>query len=700
VTLVNNVIKFYSALLFISTVGVTAYAQSKTDSAKTDSLKHLQGVTVKGYLSEQPLLNVPASVSVLTPEQLKMQPGNSLVPAMNTIPGVRMEERSPGSFRLAIRGSLIRSPFAVRDVKTYFDEIPLTDAGGNTYLGSIDVNSLYSIEVLKGPDGSLFGANSGGVVLLNSINPNTGNFASVGMNGGSYGLYHENAAVQNQTGNNLLNVNQSYQTYDGYRKNSAMHKDYVQVEDRLKYAGNDQLKFLGFYSNLYYQTPGGLTLAQEQADPTDARLATKTSGSAQDLKAAIFDKMLFGGVVNEVHITNTLRNVFTVFGGHVDFTNPSFTTYEHRIENTYGLRTYFELISGEPKTNFNWKLNLGGEWEQTNSAVGDYGNNHGAPDTTQTQDNIHTNQHFIFTRFEAHIYKKLQIEAALSLNNYSYAFENLYPLKQTTYTNRPFNTELMPRLALSYQVTNDFIWRASLSRGYSTPATSEVRGTDHIINPTLQAQDGYNYETGFRLRDKTERFLLDASVFYYRLNNAIVQLQHTDGTTYYTNVGGTNQPGLEAYFTGWLVKQNTSSFVRGLQFNQSYTLSKFTFRDYMDPTKNYSGNNLTGVPRQAVVSSVTVLFPKGFYLISQFSFTDSAPLNDANTIYVGSYHLLGGKAGWKYQLKGKTEIEIFAGAENILNEHYSLGDDLNAALNRFYNPAALRNYYGGFSLKF
>jgi len=686
--------------LFISTIGVTAYAQTKTDSAKADSVKHLQGVTVKGYLSEQPLLNVPASVSVLTPEQLKMQPGNSLVPAMNTIPGVRMEERSPGSFRLAIRGSLIRSPFAVRDVKTYFDEIPLTDAGGNTYLGSIDVNSLYSIEVLKGPDGSLFGANSGGVVLLNAINPNAGNFASVGMNGGSYGLYHENAAVQNQTGNNLLNVNQSYQTYDGYRKNSAMHKDYVQVEDRLKYAGNDQLKFLGFYSNLYYQTPGGLTLAQEQAAPTDARLATKTSGSAQDLKAAIFDKMLFGGVVNEVHITNTLRNVFTVFGGHVDFTNPSFTTYEHRIENTYGLRTYFELISGEPKTNFNWKLNLGGEWEQTNSAVGDYGNNHGAPDTTQTQDNIHTNQHFIFTRFEAHIYKKLQVEAALSLNNYSYAFENLYPLKQTTYTNRPFNTELMPRLALSYQVTNDFIWRASLSRGYSTPATSEVRGTDHIINPTLQAQDGYNYETGFRLRDKTERFLLDASVFYYRLNNAIVQLQHTDGTTYYTNVGGANQPGLEAYFTGWLVQQNTSSFVRGLQFNQSYTLSKFTFRDYMDVTKNYSGNNLTGVPRQAIVSSVTVLFPKGFYFISQFSFTDSAPLNDANTIYVGSYHLLGGKAGWKYQLKGKTEIEIFAGADNILNEHYSLGDDLNAALNRFYNPAALRNYYGGFSVKF
>jgi iron complex outermembrane receptor protein len=77
----------------------------------------------------------------------------------------------------------------------------------------------------------------------------------------------------------------------------------------------------------------------------------------------------------------------------------------------------------------------------------------------------------------------------------------------------------MPRLALSYQITNDFIWRASVSRGYSTPTTAEVRPTSNIINTGLQAQFGWNYETGFRLRNKDESMLLDASVFYYRINN-------------------------------------------------------------------------------------------------------------------------------------------------------------------------------------
>src|SRR6187551_2733869 len=96
-----------------------------------DSLTQLQEVVVQGYLSQQPLLQTPASVGILNTEQLNLHAGQSLLPALNLIPGVRMEERSPGSYRLSIRGSLLRSPFGVRNVKVYMDEFPLTDAGGN-----------------------------------------------------------------------------------------------------------------------------------------------------------------------------------------------------------------------------------------------------------------------------------------------------------------------------------------------------------------------------------------------------------------------------------------------------------------------------------------------------------------------------------------------------------------------------------------
>src|SRR5665213_2337526 len=185
-------IKIYALIIFVFIAAIGANAQSTLHPAKSDTSKQLQPVTVRGYLSEQPVLGVPASVSVINRQQLQLQPDNSFIPVLNSVPGIRAEERSPGSYRLSIRGSLLRSPFGIRDVKVYYDEIPLTDAGGNTYLNAIDFNSIHNMEILKGPDGSLFGANTGGVVLLSPVPHSDDNSVSAGLNGGSYGLVHEN----------------------------------------------------------------------------------------------------------------------------------------------------------------------------------------------------------------------------------------------------------------------------------------------------------------------------------------------------------------------------------------------------------------------------------------------------------------------------------------------------------------------------
>ncbi len=128
----------------------------------------IESVKIISYLNKQPLLRTPAAAAIIDSTQLQLQTSQSLVPALNTIAGVRMEERSPGSYRLSLRGSLLRSPFGVRNVKVYLNEYPLTDAGGNTYFNALAANAINTIEIIKGPDGSLFGANSGGVVTINS----------------------------------------------------------------------------------------------------------------------------------------------------------------------------------------------------------------------------------------------------------------------------------------------------------------------------------------------------------------------------------------------------------------------------------------------------------------------------------------------------------------------------------------------------
>ena len=693
-----SMIKTSTVIFSILTLSSLLAHGQQRDTVKRDTVRKLQPVTVRGYLSDQQVFQVPASVGTLSASQLSRQPNNSLVSAMNTIPGIRMEERTPGSYRLSIRGSLLRSPFGVRNVKVYFDEMPLTDAGGNTYLNALDISSLNSIEVLKGPDGSLFGANSGGVVLINPVNrvPDSST-ASLSFTGGSYGLLHENAAVHQQWSNNELNINQGYQSYDGYRDHSYMQRHYIQVADRYHYGKGNQLKALGFYSDLQYQTPGGLTLAQLTANPRASRPATATLPGAIQQNIGITTKVLYGGLVNEYHLSNRIRNVATVFGSHVDFANPFITNYEQRKEGTYGARTYFELNS-LPSNTLDWKLNLGAEWQQTNADINNYDNLQGVKGNPQALDVVNTNQHFFFTRYAATFYRRLNIEAALSLNYYQYKFRNIFPLNQSALSTKSFTSQLMPRVALSFQILNNFIWRASVSRGYSTPTIAEVRPTNNIINTGLQPENGWNYETGFRLRNRDESLLLDASVFYYRLNNSIVSQQNANETTYFINAGGTKQLGLELNFTGWIMSPATSGLIRGIQFNEAFTLSRFSFRDYVVNNSNYSGNRLTGVPWQVAVSSLQFRLPQAIYLFIQHNYTARLPVNDANTVYAGSYHLLQAKASWQIHTGRKFKLNVFAGGDNLLNKKYSLGNDLNAVGNRYYNPAPLRNYYAGLSV--
>src|ERR1700748_1511141 len=89
-----------------------------TDSSDT---RPLQEVVVRAYEQNRKLVEVAAPVSLVGKAALNRFGNTSILPALNTIPGVRMEERSPGSYRLNIRGSSLRSPFGGRGVKIYYD---------------------------------------------------------------------------------------------------------------------------------------------------------------------------------------------------------------------------------------------------------------------------------------------------------------------------------------------------------------------------------------------------------------------------------------------------------------------------------------------------------------------------------------------------------------------------------------------------
>ena len=183
-------------------------------------------------------------------------------------------------------------------------------------------------------------------------------------------------------------------------------------------------------------------------------------------------------------------------------------------------------------------------------------------------------------------------------------------------------------------------------------------------------------------------------MYQFNLQQAIVRRVATNGGEYFVNAGGTQQKGIEAFASYQIFKNST---LGSLNIWLGFTGNNYHFNNYTLGTANYSGNKITGVPGKVVVGGIDAEIGKRVYVNCTFNYTDKLPLTDANTIFADSYRLLQTKIGYKCSIK-KTGVELFAGADNILNEQYSLGNDINAAGARYYNAAPPRNFFVGISV--
>ncbi|HLW50251.1 MAG TPA: TonB-dependent receptor [Sphingobacteriaceae bacterium] len=663
--------------------------------------KELEPVQIIAYFSNQPILGLTAAAQTITTAQIESQQSTTLLPAMNTVPGIRMEERSPGSYRLAIRGSLIRSPFGVRNVKVYVDEFPLTDAGGNTYINLLDPASIASIHILKGPDGSLYGANSGGVVRIQpkgfNVNNNQG---SLLLGGGSFGLFQEQLSVQRRVSDSYsFSIDQSFTHSDGYRENSQLEKKTFQTAHKWRYSKNNELRMLVLYSDLGYSTPGGLTRDQMLQNPRMARPASGPNPSAREQKAAIYNQTFFGGIAHQAKFGNNLTHSASVFGMYTDFENPFITNYEFRKERNIGIRTYFSY-----KSNFsehgNWEMQLGFEGQSGWNSIENFDNEGGTPKAPQAFDDLNNAQYSFFYRARVKLYERWIIEGSLGLNSSIIEYNSRYPEIPDPEGEITFGDIWMPRVAASYILADGLALRASISKGFSPPTIAEVRSSDNIINTELEPETGVNYEIGARWESATRRYIVDLGFYNYTMKNGIVRQLRESGAEYYVNAGEIKQNGVEASVFAFLLPFQTDRFVQYISLRSAVSYHHYRFGTYKVDGNDYSQNKVTAVPDWVWTNSLSFDFPMEFGLNVIHNFTSEIPLNDANTLFSGKYHLVQLKGSWNWNMNRHLQLQLFAGIDNLFNETYSLGNDINAFGNRFFNPAPTRNYYGGLKMVF
>ncbi len=673
-----------------------SFAQQKNvDSLKLNTDSSLSDVVVTAFQSKIKWKDAPVAVALISQQQLQNISTTSLLPAINAVAGVRMEERSPGSYRLSIRGSTLRSPFGVRNIKIYWNDIPLTDGGGNTYLNLIDINNLTGAEIIKGPSASMYGAGTGGVLLLKSSQPfliSPTNSFNASVSSGSFNLLNEQTSFTHQQNNFTTSIQQSHLQSDGYRLQSAMRKDVVKWDGSIRLK-DQQLNFLFFYTNLFYQTPGGLTKAQMQQDPQLSRPAAGSIPGAVQQQAAIYNKTLFGGLNHQYKINESFSSETSLMLNHTSFTNPAINVYENRDETNTAIRTkiiYHQKINA---TDFQWIT--GAEWLYNYSRIDDYANKNGYADTLQLKDDVYANQWFSFSQIQIN-YKRWSLNAGVSINTQTMHYKRLTDAN-TNYVNTNNQNVIAPRIALLYKINQHISLYSLAAKGFSPPSLAEVHPQDRIFHSELQPEYGWNFETALKGDILNHRLQFDFALYDFELKDAIVIRNNSQGAQYFVNAGSISEKGVELWMKFNLLNQ-PNNFFNALNVWSSYTYQPFYFSSYVQGTNNYAGNAVTGVPKNNFVVGINAETKNNFYLNIQYTQTSTLPVDDANDEFTNAAHLLQLKLGKHFSVH-KTFVHFFAGADNLVNEIYSLGNDINAAARRFYNPAAGRNYFVGVSLK-
>jgi iron complex outermembrane receptor protein len=167
-----------------ASLAVTPFAISAQTSPTADD-ETIDEVIVTAQKRATSLQDVPFSVAALGAEDIEQSGATNIVDIARNVPGLYIADLGPGQSQVAIRGisagQVIRDQPGVKEsVGIYLDESPISVA---LFTPDLDLYDLDRIEVLRGPQGTLFGAgSSSGTVRYITAQPD------IGDSGGSLDL--------------------------------------------------------------------------------------------------------------------------------------------------------------------------------------------------------------------------------------------------------------------------------------------------------------------------------------------------------------------------------------------------------------------------------------------------------------------------------------------------------------------------------
>lgn len=500
-----------------------AAAYSQTPPANRGEQTTLDEVIVTAQKRSERLVDVPISVTVVSAAQLDNAGIEGLQDLDKVAVGTKIN-RVGVYFQPSIRGITTRVVGVGQEnnVAVYVDGFyQPSQVGINT-----DFDNVKSVQVLKGPQGTLFGRNAtGGAILIDTFDPS---FTPTGKASLSYGRFNE-VIAQGYFSNGLtdhlaFDVSAHWKTSDGYIKDIAgFNTDPVQdksVRSKLLFAPNDKLRLTGTLE--YAKVQDAAALALTYFDRQLARLIVPTTPIAT---APNRTSVNYGPISRTETTTGAVKTEYDF--GAAKLT--SYTRYSHELGfinfdlDGSKLRIFEQQLATRLNT-ASQEFNLGSSGMHFDWVTGLFASS----STAEYFNNI------VLVNAAANLYgpasdSKLWTKAAAAFADATYHFDNAISLTgglRYSWEKRTFSfaqpeanvlvnhankswSAVTPRVVVRYEVAPSSNIYASFSKGFKSGTFNTTSPISTPVNP----ENVKAYEIGFKTVQGALQF--DTAAYYY-----------------------------------------------------------------------------------------------------------------------------------------------------------------------------------------
>jgi len=648
-------------------------------------------------------LQLPFAVTVQSPDSSR--PGQrhlSLDETLWLVPGLAVSNRNNPSQdpRISIRGFGARSAFGVRGIRVLRDGIPLTLPDGQTPVDYMDLESVGTVEVMRGSASALYGNAGGGVVDIRTSDPlPVPASVEARLWTGEFGTRRIVAKAGGATDGFGYQGNVARTESDGYRNYSRQRT--TNGFGRLSLdrgTNNFALDWMGVNTPLA-QNPGALTRAQFETDPrlADPLSVRKAAGKAVT-QSQLGLTARHTGARAELEATayagtRSLKNPLTfgvvdvgraISGGSLRATIPaSFLGMEQRV--TGGVEAQFQ---NDLRLNY---ANCADSPPLTVSTPT-------CPDPSAQRGVVTLNQREVISSVGSYLRDELQLGERYSLTAAARADAVRFEVRDRLINGtNPDDSghrllgAVSPMVGLLARLSPLQSAYANISSAFETPTATELGNQPNGaagINRDLQPQRSTTYELGLKGVSATA-LQYNAALFATTVHDELIpyDVPGGGGRRFFRNAGRTSRRGIEL---------GGGATLGSLELGGAYTYANYRFVDFTVDTAHYAGNRIPGIPRQTLQVTASHRSALGT-VVTEATLADRMLVNDANSESSPGYAIVNARL-LTHAAMGLSGAEVTFGAQNIFDRKYISSVSVNAAGGKFYEPGSQRSLYIGVSL--